>query len=127
MGTIWGFARCFSHGSFSSEHKPQIVPIPLHLDLGHVNRMRHAAEGRHGVGAHDLRRNEEVNAVHQPARQQSRIQPRAGLGQQRQNALLAQYIQHLTKRNAASLGSQNLHAHAALVLIRRSAPRPLKQ
>jgi hypothetical protein len=56
---------------FEQRTQAQIVGVALDFHLGHLNGVRHAAEGGHGVGAHDLRGDEEVNAVYEPAGQQS--------------------------------------------------------
>ena len=67
----------------------KVVFVALHLNRRHMNGVRHSAEGRHGIGAHDLRGDEEVDAIYQSAGQQGCIQPRAGFSEQGEDAFLA--------------------------------------
>jgi hypothetical protein len=42
----------------------KVVFVAFHLNLCHMNGVRHSFEGWDGIGAHDLRGDKEVNAVH---------------------------------------------------------------
>jgi hypothetical protein len=60
--------------------KAQIIPIPL--VLGQTDGHGNAAKGGDGAGTHDLRGDKEVDAAHQADGQNSRVQARAGIGEQ---------------------------------------------
>ena len=66
------------------------------------------------VGAHDLRRDEQVHAVDQAGGQQRRVEARAGFGDQREDAFLAELIENLAEGDAARFSGQHLHADAAI-------------
>ena len=68
----------------------------------------HASEGGDGVGAHDLRGDEEVDAVDQAAGEQGGVEARAGFGEQGEDAFFAELVQDLVERDAAGLGRAEL-------------------
>jgi len=49
----------------------------------------HPAEGGDGVGAHDLRGNEEMDAVDEAGGEESCVEARAGFGQEGEDAFFA--------------------------------------
>jgi hypothetical protein len=75
----------------------------------------HAAEGGDGVGAHDLRGDEEVDAVDEAGGEQSGVEARAGFGEQGENAFFAELVEDFGERDAARFGGQDFDADAALL------------
>jgi len=73
-----------------------------------------AFEGGHGVGTHDLRGDEEMDAVHQTSGQQCGVQPRACLDEQGQDSLFASLSSNLAQRDAACFGGQHFDADATI-------------
>ena len=66
------------------------------------------------IGAHDLRRDEQVDAVDEAGGEQGRVEARAGFGEQREDAFFAELIEDLAQGNAAGFGGQHFDADAAV-------------
>jgi hypothetical protein len=115
-------------GVFEQRAEAQVVAnVALDFDLGHADGVGHAAEGGDGVGAHDLRGDEEMDAVDEAGGQQSGVEARAGLGEQGQDAFFAELVEHLAEGHAAGFGGQNFDAHAARCAAPRCGPRLWKR
>src|SRR5580698_5992052 len=72
----------------------KIIAIAIDLRIGQLDEAGQAAEGRHCVGAHDLRRDEDMNAVDKADGEKSCVEARAGLSEEGQDAFFAQFVEH---------------------------------
>ena len=61
----------------------EVVAVALYFYLSHADGAGHAFEGGDRVGAHDLRGDEEVDAVDQAAGEQGGVEAGAGFGEER--------------------------------------------
>ena len=80
-------------GVFEEGAEAEVVAVALDFDLGHVDGGGHAFEGGDGVGAHDLRGDEEVDAVDVAAGEQGGVEAGAGFGEQGEDVFLAEQVE----------------------------------
>ena len=95
----------------------EIVAIALDLDFGHVDEARQAFEGGNGVGAHDLGRNEEVEAVDEADGEEGRVEPSTRLSEKREDAFLAKFVENFLERNPACIRRKHFDAYATALKI----------
>ncbi len=72
-----------------------------------------AFEGGDGVGAHDLRADEDVDAVDQAGGEQGGVEAGAGFGEQGENAFAAEHVEDGAERYSAGFGGKDLDSDAA--------------
>ena len=80
----------------------------MRMELGH------AFEGGDGVGAHDLRGDEEVEAVDQAAGEQGGVETRSGFGEEGEDAFFAEFVEDFVERDAACICRKDFDADAAV-------------
>ena len=69
----------------------EVVAVALDFDFGHVDKAGQAFEGGDGVGAHDLRRDEEVKAIDEAGGEEGGVEARAGFGEESEDAFFAKF------------------------------------
>jgi hypothetical protein len=82
-------------GVFEERAEPEVVVVALHFYFFHVDGVGHAAEGRDGVGAHDLRGDEQVYTVDESCGEQRGVETSAGFGEQGQDAFFAEFVENV--------------------------------
>ena len=81
-------------GVFEEGAEAEVVVVALDFYLGHADCVGHAAEGGDGVGAHELRRDEEMHAVDESCGEQSGVEARAGFGENGKDAFFAELVEY---------------------------------
>jgi len=84
-------------GSSRSDDKPS-RRRSARLRLQSCGRNRQTFEGGNGVGAHDLRRNEEVKAVDEAGGEEGGVEARAGFSEESEDAFFAEFVEHFFER-----------------------------
>ena len=78
-----------------------------------MDEARETFEGGDGVGAHDLRRNEQVQAVDEAGGEESGVEARAGFSEEGENAFFAEFVENLLERDPPCLRGKDFDADAA--------------
>ena len=85
---VWEGAGVFEEGG-----EAEVVSVALDFDLGHGDGGGDAFEGGDGVRAHDLRGDEEVDAVDVSAGEQGGVEAGAGFGEEGEDVFLAELVE----------------------------------
>ena len=109
-----GFRRvCFSPWVTEERAEAEVVAVALDFDFGHVEAAGHAFEGGNGVGTHDLRRDEEMNAVDHAAGKKAVLR-RVPVSVSRVRMPSSPSLSsNFVERNAAGIRRENFDADAA--------------
>lgn len=82
----------------------EVVAVALYFNFSHLDGFGHAVEGRDCVRAHDLRRDEEMDAVDHPAGEQSGVQAGSGFGEDREDVFFAEFVEKFVQWNSICFG-----------------------
>jgi hypothetical protein len=106
--------RSFFPGIAQKRAESDVVAITFNFDLGHADGPGHPFKGGHGVGTHDLRGDEEVNAIDEVFRQHCGIETGTGFSEKVEDAFGAEFVEDFAERDSPAFGCQNFDANTAI-------------